>query len=296
MVSLNNKLLLTLHLISPSAPACSADRSRKSNDIFEPVILRRTLSKPSSVSHENTKILRRWVSLTNKLLLTLPLILVPFLLAAQQSLDFSYQLSGDKIEITYALGGQPSDRYEVRLFSSFDGYKIPLKLVDGEIGKNIIPGEDKLVIWDAKTELSEYEGNLSLKLKARLIPFMIFSINKGATFKRGKAYMVHWAAGSDAQQVKLELYQDHQKIADVAIAELGNSYNWQLPKNIKPGKSYKIKGSDEECFSFSELFTIKRKVPLIVWAVPAVVVGGVVAVLINRGNQPEPIPLPVKPN
>jgi len=234
-----------------------------------------------------------------RLATALVFILAPFFLLAQEVSDFTYQLVEGKIEINYTLSGQSSDRYEVSLYNSLDNFAVPLTLVSGDIGMDIIPGKNKNITWDAKSELGEFKGNLSLKLKTRFIPFITFDITKGAKFKRGKSQDISWKS-SKANKLKLELYQGNNKVSDLTRSSSANNYNWAIPKKMALGENYKVKATANGRYAYSEAFSIKRKVPIILWVIPAVaVIGGTVAVIAGSGSgggENNDIPPPIGPN
>ncbi len=64
-------------------------------------------------------------------------------------------------------------------------------------------------------------------------------------------------------------------------------------------RDYKIKGTGDGRYAFSEPFSIKRKVPLIFWLVPAAVTGGTVAIIVGSSGDNEQdnlIPEPIGPD
>ena len=218
---------------------------------------------------------------------------------AQNIIDFNYKLVGEKFEIDYVLDGQINNRYEVLLFTSFDDYETPVKFVSGDIGKGIMPGEDrKYVTWDIQKELGDYKGSISLKLKTRYIPFVSFNIKEGETFRRGESYLISWESESIAQNLHLELYQDDIISNRIAVVRKGNTYNWMLPKYLDPGINYKIRASNDDRFSLSKSFIIKRRFPRIIWGVPALLIAGTIAIL--SGSEKEQvnnkIPDPIGPD
>lgn len=235
------------------------------------------------------------VNLTHKLILNLLFTIVPFFLAAQQISDFTYKLLGNNVEVTYSLVGDYWNRYDVRLYSSFDNYTTPVQLVEGDVGENISPDSEKKIIWNALNELAEFEGNLSVKLKVKFIPFLTFNIDKGEKFRRGKSQTISWQA-TNPGSLNLELYKGDKKVMDIAAFSSHTTYNWPVQKKTKPGKDYRIKASGNGRYAFSKPFIIKKKVPLIIWVVPAAVAYGLVKIMGNKNNQEEPIALPVKPN
>jgi hypothetical protein len=238
-------------------------------------------------------------NLTRKLIVLAGFIVMPFLLLAQNIANFSYKLVNNKIVVSYTLGGSSSERYSVLLYNSIDNFKTPLELVTGDVGADITPGKEKTIIWDAKKELGEFKGGISLKLKTQLIPFVTFSIAKGQKFKMDKAYLISWE--SNATNLKLELFQNNKKVSDIGLGSSGKSYNWEIPKkSLAKGANYKIRGSANDREAFSESFEVKKKMPVYIWAIPVVIVG--VAILINGMNKdknaPESntIPAPPGPN
>ena len=198
--------------------------------------------------------------------------LAPFLLLAQDINDFKYQLIEGKIEVSYTLSGKSTDRYDVKLFSSLDNYIAPLELVSGDIGADITPGKDKKISWDAKTELGEFKGNLSLRLKTRLIPFINFNIAQGSKIKMGKSNAISWQG--EAQNLKLELYHDSKKIGDIGVVKTGSIYNWQIPKkSYAKGKNYKIRGTANGRESYSNDFELSNKLSVYIYMIPVAVIG-----------------------
>ena len=222
-------------------------------------------------------------------------LLWPLSSIAQQIVDYNFEVVDNKIEVSFSLVGDPTDLYNITLFSSSDGFKTPLKLVAGDVGENIVPGKNKKIVWEAQKELVEFEGELSVKIRAELIPFLDFHIEKDEEFKRSKTYTISWKA-YEPGDIKLELYKGSYKVVDITSSYTDDSYKWYVPKGIEPGHDYSIKASGAKRHANSQPFTIKRKVPLIVWALPVVVGGTVAIILINKANQPQPIELPVKPN
>jgi hypothetical protein len=217
---------------------------------------------------------------------------------AQDILDFKYTLVGENIEISYTLSGKSTDRYEVNLYRSTDGFTQPLLMVEGDIGPDQLPGKGKKIVWKAKEELGEFKGNLSLKLKAVFIPFVEFQISKGDKFKRGKAYDLSWQFGDILSEIKLELYKGSRKVADLAPELEDTSFNWQIPKKFALGDGYYLRATGDGREARSAQFSVKRKVPMAVFIIPgALIVGGVTYLILNAGSGTgSEIPDPILPN
>jgi Ser-Thr-rich glycosyl-phosphatidyl-inositol-anchored membrane family protein len=226
-----------------------------------------------------------------------------YFLTAQNISNFSYQLDDSNVLISYTLNGKQSERYEVSLYNSIDNYKTPLKLVSGDIGMNLIPSRNKTIIWDAKNELGEFRGNVSLKLKTRYIPFINFDNIEENKFKRGKSTLLQWeAAEIPSESIKLELFKNDSYLFEIATTDAENEYIWNIPKSLETGSNYKLRASAQGRFTYSNTFSIDRKIPLVLWLVPAAIIGGSVAIIANAGSNgnnnggDSSIPDPLAPN
>lgn len=238
------------------------------------------------------------LNIFRKLATVILFLLTPYILLAQEITDFTYQLVDTRVEISYTLSGQASDRYEVNLYHSLDNYTRPLTQVTGDIGMDIVPGRNKKVTWDAKTELGEFKGGLSLKLRSVFIPFLTFDISKGSKFKRGKSAEIRWDGYSG--KLDLELYQGRNRVSTLAALSSASSFTWNIPKEFNLGSEYRMKASGNGREVYSGPFSVKRKVPMALWIAPGVaVVGGIVAIIAGSGGtEPEAnlIPEPIGPN
>lgn len=231
--------------------------------------------------------------------LSVLIVTMPFMALAQDITNFSYKLVKNNIEISYQLSGQSSDRYKVELFNSLDNYGIAMKLVSGDVGNEIIPGKNKRIVWEAKKELREFKGGLALRLKTEFVPFITFTIPSNEKFIIGKENIISWEG--DMSNIKLELFINNKKIGDIGTAIKGKQYSWKIPKkSIEKGKTYTIKGTVNGRSATSKSFTLKNKLPVYVWVIPIVVVGGVVAILSGGSDKSTPenntIPAPIGPN
>jgi len=222
----------------------------------------------------------------------------PLVSRAQDISNFSYKIVGNKIEVTYTLGGKASDRYKVALYNSLDKYASLVKLATGDVGDDITPGNAKKITWDAKEELGEFKGGLALKLKTFFIPFITFSLGEGEKLTMGKTNTVEWSGQS--KNLKLQLYRGNRKMADLGNVSSAGQFDWNLPKKaFEKGSNYKIKGSASGREAFSNSFTLKNKLPIYIWIIPVAVVGGVVAIIAGGGGtttEDSSIPPPIGPN
>ncbi len=68
---------------------------------------------------------------------------------------------GDDVHIYYDLRGD-ADKYKVTVRGSSDGgrnYRLPMKTVSGDVGKDVRPGSNKKIIWKALKDAGELEGD-----------------------------------------------------------------------------------------------------------------------------------------
>src|SRR5882762_1847745 len=87
-------------------------------------------------------------------------------LKAQKVENVRAAASGEQIIITYDLTGVKSDqRFKVNLYSSHNNFASPVQQVTGDVGDNIAAGKDKRIAWNAKSELSNFKGNLSFEVR-----------------------------------------------------------------------------------------------------------------------------------
>ena len=89
---------------------------------------------------------------------------------AQSVTGVRFEQVDNKIQITYNLTGNSRyNSYNVEVFYSTNNGKQwigPLKNVSGSVGKYIIPGNKKTIIWDVLEETNHISGNIIFKVEA----------------------------------------------------------------------------------------------------------------------------------
>jgi hypothetical protein len=194
------------------------------------------------------------------------------------------QLYGDEVIVNYKLHDQKGRKFFISLFSSKDNFKTPLTHVTGDVGEGILPGENKKIVWDIKTELGQFKGDLTFEIKCQVMED--FQVKK--VIKRGKVYPLRWNPENNlGENVKIELINNAQKTVweDGNLANTGR-YSWKLPVKIKKGKGYSLKLTNTKNTnqtSVSNFFEIKPKTPLAVKIFGFVTVG--VASIILKGSK-----------
>lgn len=91
--------------------------------------------------------------------------------SAQEIQNMKVDIKEDQVVITYDLiAGKENKDIEVRLFSNLDGYEMRLYRGEGDVGKNIKPGENKTIVWKNDEELTRYNKNeMTYYLKTNLL-------------------------------------------------------------------------------------------------------------------------------
>jgi hypothetical protein len=182
-----------------------------------------------------------------------------------------------------------------------DGYTRAISKVRGDIGENITPGTGKKAIWDAKSDLGEYKGKISVELRGRAATVFVTLTNSldGSKFKKGNNVPVRWEGGDPAMQLNVELYNGNSRIAGSESISNNGSYSIAIPKEAEPGSDYRIKVSDASNSSrslYSGNFTVAKKSKTMLFVLPALALGGVAAaVLAGGGPKEDGIPLPPLP-
>ena len=204
----------------------------------------------------------------------------------QQIENIQVDLQEDSIIINYVLDGQAGDQeeYQVEVYSSHNDFSEPLKLVSGDVGRNISPGLNKQIIWQAREEIDDFQGKLSFRLRGlKTTPFVEFHLQPNTIFVVGRVHQIDWEGGNSNETLILSLYKGEKLISDVGELPNTGSYSWRPPKDLKPDRDYHFELSNLSEKSKSELFRIGKKIP---WGVRLIPLVGVVllgAILINNG-------------
>jgi hypothetical protein len=223
--------------------------------------------------------------------LLIVLLLLTGTLCAQQLQVNRVELNGDNVILHYVLlDTVPGRSFTVNLYASRDNYINPLENLTGDYGPEIKPGIGKKVIWNAKQELgATFDGKVSVEIRARVyVPFIVF--DNFDKIKRGKPKEITWRGGSRQNTLNFELYNKRDEKVTTVIANInaaaGNT-SLSIPSDVKAGKGYRFKivdSKNKDQVIYSSRFAIKRKVPLLVLALPVVAGGAAVVMLGGEGG------------
>lgn len=239
---------------------------------------------------------------SQSLLLLILVQFASFSLSAQSIQITKMKIVNDKMEIYYNIDdSNPNNEYLVTVFSSKNNYSAPHTIVSGDVGQEVKPG-DNVAIWNIKEELGDYQGSLSVEIRASVyIPFVRLKEEEDKkVFKRGNSYELKWRPGN-TNPVHIELFLDDQKVGGQLNHPNDGSFSTVLSKDLKRGAKYKIKVSDAkhpEDFVYTNFFTVKRKVPLLLKVIPFIALGAIVGQVVTDSAEPAggAASLPLPPN
>jgi hypothetical protein len=169
----------------------------------------------------------------------------------------------------------------------------------------IKPGKDNKVIWNVREELgASFNGKISLEIRGRhFIPFInVESINQYKVYKRKRKYNITWTGGTPQNILNFDLYDGEKKILTYPnVANVG-SYSLEFPTHVKPKNNYRFRISDsknKEDVVYTTSFKIKRKVPLLIKAVPVLLIGSGLYLILQpkeNGGGESDLPGPIVPH
>jgi hypothetical protein len=227
-----------------------------------------------------------------------------FTVQAQQIELRAIEFAKNKMVIHYDLVDSVEGRfYSIRLYSSADGFLNAVQKIIGDAGLEVKPGRDKKIEWALGEELgTSFEGKLAVEVRGRqFIPFISAdNINAYKVFKRKRNYNLTWSGGTPQNILNFDLMRGDKKVMSFPnIANVGH-HAFEFPAYVKPGRNYHFKISDsknKEEEVKTNTFRIKRKVPLVVKALPAIALGALVYVIATNKSSggEEPIADPILP-
>lgn len=213
------------------------------------------------------------------------------------------EFTNNQVVVHYDLLDSVQGRsFTIRVYTSKDNFLNPLEKISGDVGLEVRPGPNKKVTWDIQQEFgADYEGKVAIEIRGRIfIPFInLDPINQYKVFKRKREYPLTWSGGSPQNILNFDLYHGVKKVTTYPnLANVGH-HTFEFPSHIKPGNTYRFmvgdaKNKDEVVFS--DYFRIRRKIPLIVKAIPlAGLLTGLVYLISNKDQDdsldaPPPFP------
>ncbi len=223
---------------------------------------------------------------------------------AQSIENIRVENTGDKVLVQYDLKhDNPSEKFQVKIYSSATGFTDPLMMVKGDVGDRIIPGNDKQIVWYARQELGAFKGEVTVEIRLfeSKTSFYILHPYARTSVKRASLLQLNWSGGLVDDKLEIDLYKDGKRLRSIGnnIENTGD-LKWTIPQDIKPGSKYQVKlqsSEDPSINAFSGNFTIKRKVPLLAKIGPIVLIGAIVGIIVSlQEKEKEDLPAPIDPN
>lgn len=97
------------------------------------------------------------------------IVLAPFMVWGQVVTNVIARAEGEQVQISYDLSGNAGESYDVRISCSRDGGKtftVNPTTLSGAVNRWEAPGNGKVIIWEAKKDLGQFEGDLQFKIIA----------------------------------------------------------------------------------------------------------------------------------
>src|SRR4051812_9769415 len=100
---------------------------------------------------------------------TIALLFCAFLRVCAQNIDLKYaEFKDNKLVVHYQLRDSVAGRvFTVRIYSSRDNFLNPLEKVSGDVGLEVKPGSDKIIIWEIQELGARFDGTVSLEVRGR---------------------------------------------------------------------------------------------------------------------------------
>jgi len=208
--------------------------------------------------------------------------------------DFKQQDNGDVyLRMVIEQKNSPRERYNVKLFSSFNGGNFKQLSLNRN---DVAPGEP-LIFTLSPADLGGTGSQLQLKVEveATTFPLVVRGENK---VKKGKNLVASWTGYNSNGPYKVELIDDMDRAITLA-EENGTSVNRTLDKDIEKG-SYTLRvtpGNNREAYGEMAIRIAGGLNPLLIIA-PVALGGGAAAFLIlgGGGEDPEVEGLPDPPS
>ncbi len=237
-------------------------------------------------------------------------VLIQFILSinlpgiAQSIENIRVESAGDKVLVQYDLKhDNPSEKFQVKIYSSANGFSDPLMMTKGDVGDRVTPGNNKQIVWYARQELGEFKGEVTVEIRLFESKTSFYILNPYArtSVKRASVLQLNWSGGLVDDKLEIDLYKDGKRLRSIGSnIENTGDLKWTIPQDIKPGSKYQVKlqsSEDPTINAFSGNFSIKRKIPLLAKIGPIVLIGAIVGIIVSQQEKvKEDLPKPNDPN
>lgn len=209
--------------------------------------------------------------------------------------EFTQQGNGDVyLKMVIEEKNSPRERYDIQLFSSFNGGNFQRLAIDRD---NVPPGQP--VIFTLKpSDLGGTGTQLQLKVEIEASTFPLV-VRADSKVKTGKSLQASWTGYNVNGPYRVELIDDLDRAVTLA-EENGTSMSRALDDDIDKG-SYTLRvtpANNREAYGEAQIRVVGGSKVLLIAA--PIVVGGGAAAYFLLGGDPEPDPpvegLPGPPN
>jgi hypothetical protein len=199
----------------------------------------------------------------------------------------------NSVVIRYKLLDPKNRPFSVFLYSSLDNFSTPLKRVSGDVGRGVIPGTGKKIIWDIDKEYGDFAGDITFRISSTVDE----SFQVTRVFKKGKTYQIDWNPVSNlGENIRLELVDvEQRKVWEINDIPNVGKFNWKIPPRIKARDGYRLRftNMDNQIESnWSNSFGIKARTPFMFKAIGLALIGGAAVYLISTQGSNNTNPLP----
>ena len=205
---------------------------------------------------------------------------------------------GDDLVIVFDLMPRESiyELYDV-IITAYDGNREKILKMKDQDASDVRPGNRLRFVIPGKENFQNFRGNVDFDIKVKMTysPIRITAPVKRKKWIKGKSMDIKWRGGLEGERFTLELYKDFDHVSSIGTNVTSNEIKWDIPRDVKPGGKYAIRitsDSNNGNQVFSSEFKIRRKIPVVVKILPALLLGSVVAVLIGSSGKDEGFPNP----
>lgn len=216
---------------------------------------------------------------------------------AQEFAIKQVELAGEKVKLYYDLVDTTNQRtYTIYVYSSKDNFGAPLTKLSGDAGLEVRPGINRRIEWNVKEEFcAGFVGDIELEIRGRVyVPFIRFEgLSNTDVRKRGTPFIMKWNGGTRQNILNFQLYRGDKLVHTFPNVANASEHKMILPTSIKPGSSYFFRVADSknpDQVVITAPFRIKRKVPLLLKALPIAALGAAIPFIL-----PEAAPDPLGP-
>ena len=169
----------------------------------------------------------------------------------------------------------------IQVFSSHNGFTVPLQKISGDVGINIKPGLNKKITWNAKSELgNSFAGDVQLEVRGKIyVPAIRISSTIADVIKRTKSVPINYTSEANGGKLRVVLCQDDKVVKTFSGINNSGKARIKIPGSLAPGTGYSLRLSLEsspENFTKTNEFEVKKRFSTLTKIAPVAIVAGVV--------------------